>query len=34
VMDYMGERLYGFPEYLKRNKITIMEPPEFNTCSL
>jgi ferredoxin/flavodoxin len=34
VMDYMGERLYGFPEYLKRNKITIMEPSEFNTCSL
>ena len=34
VMDYRGERLYGFPEYLKRNKITIMEPPEFNTCSL
>jgi ferredoxin/flavodoxin len=34
VMDYMGERLYGFPEYLKRKKITIMEPPEFNTCSL
>jgi ferredoxin/flavodoxin len=34
VMEYRGERLYGFPEYLKRNKITIMEPPEFNTCSL
>ena len=34
VMDYRGERLYGFPEYLKRNKITIMEPPEFKTCSL
>jgi ferredoxin/flavodoxin len=33
VMEYRGERLYGFPEYLKRNKITIMEPPEFNTCS-
>jgi ferredoxin/flavodoxin len=34
VMEYRGERLYGFPEYLKRNKITIMEPPEFNSCSL
>ncbi|MFH1079843.1 MAG: flavodoxin domain-containing protein [Pseudomonadota bacterium] len=34
VMEYRGERLYGFPEYLKRNKITIMEPSEFNTCSL
>jgi ferredoxin/flavodoxin len=33
VMEYRGERLYGFPEYLKRNKITIMEPLEFNTCS-
>jgi ferredoxin/flavodoxin len=34
VMEYRGERLYGFPEYLKRNKITIMEPPELSTCSL
>jgi ferredoxin/flavodoxin len=34
VMEYGGERLYGFPEYLKRNKITIMEPPELKTCSL
>jgi ferredoxin/flavodoxin len=34
VMEYRGERLYGFPEYLKRNKITIMEPPEFKTCKL
>jgi Fe-S-cluster-containing hydrogenase component 2 len=34
VMEYRGERLYGFPEYLKRNKITIMEPPEFKTCSM
>jgi ferredoxin/flavodoxin len=34
VMEYRGERLYGFPEYLKRNKITIMEPPEFSTCNL
>jgi len=34
VMEYSGKRLYGFPEYLKRNKITIMEPPELSTCSL
>lgn len=34
VIEYRGERLYGFPEYLKRNKITIREPLEFNTCSL
>ena len=34
VMEYGGERLYGFPEYLRRNKITIMEPPELSTCSL
>jgi len=34
VMEYRGERLYGFPEYLKRNKIAIMEPSELNTCSL
>ena len=33
VMEYRGERLYGFREYLKRNNITIMEPPEFSTCS-
>ena len=33
VMEYRGERLYGFPEYLKRNKIVIMEPPEFTACS-
>ncbi|MFA5322839.1 MAG: EFR1 family ferrodoxin [Smithella sp.] len=33
VMEYRGERLYGFREYLKRNNITITEPPEFNTCS-
>jgi ferredoxin/flavodoxin len=32
VMEYRGVRLYGFPEYLKRNKITVMEPPEFSTC--
>lgn len=34
VMEYRGERLYGFREYLKRNKITIMEPPELGPCSL
>ncbi|MDD5170120.1 MAG: 4Fe-4S binding protein [Syntrophales bacterium] len=34
VMEYRGERLYGFPEYLRRNRITIMEPPEFQTCKL
>ncbi|MBN1365167.1 MAG: EFR1 family ferrodoxin [Syntrophaceae bacterium] len=33
VMEYSGERLYGFFEYLKRNNITIMEPEEFKTCS-
>lgn len=32
VMEYRGIRLYGFPEYLRRNGIIIMEPPEFNTC--
>ncbi len=34
VMEYRGARLFGFPEYLKRNKINVMEPPEFKTCSL
>jgi len=33
VMEYRGQRLYGFFEYLKRNNITIMEPEEFKTCS-
>ncbi len=33
VMEYRGERLYGFREYLRRNNITIMEPEEFKTCS-
>lgn len=32
VMEYTGKRLYGFPEYLRRRKITILEPPEFKTC--
>ncbi len=34
VMEYRGKRLYGFPEYLKRRKITILEPSEFQHCSL
>jgi ferredoxin/flavodoxin len=34
VMEYTGKRLYGFPEYLKRRKITILEPAEFQTCRL
>ena len=34
VMEYRGERLYGFPEYLRRNKIVILEPPEFKACKL
>jgi len=32
VIEYRGKRLYGFPEYLKRRRITIAEPPEFQTC--
>lgn len=34
VMEYRGERLYGFPEYLRRNKIVILEPPEFKACNM
>lgn len=34
VMEYRGKRLYGFPEYLKRRKITILEPREFQSCRL
>ncbi|HRS82455.1 MAG TPA: EFR1 family ferrodoxin [Smithellaceae bacterium] len=34
VMEYRGKRLYGFPEYLKRRKITILEPREFRSCKL
>jgi ferredoxin len=34
VMAYRGKRLYGFPEYLKRKKLNILEPLEFQTCSL
>ncbi|MCE5263767.1 MAG: 4Fe-4S binding protein [Deltaproteobacteria bacterium] len=34
VMEYGGKRLYGFPEYLKRKNIKILEPPELDACSL
>lgn len=34
VMEYLGKRLYGFPEYLRRNKLTILEPAEFQRCTL
>jgi ferredoxin/flavodoxin len=34
VIEYRGKRLYGFPEYLKRRKITILEPREFQHCKL
>ncbi|MDP2853892.1 MAG: EFR1 family ferrodoxin [Smithellaceae bacterium] len=34
VMEYRGKRLYGFPEYLRRKKLNILEPTEFQTCSL
>ncbi|MFO7569073.1 MAG: EFR1 family ferrodoxin [Smithellaceae bacterium] len=34
VIAYRGKRLYGFPEYLKRRHIAIIEPPEFQTCVL
>ena len=34
VMEYRGKRLYGFPEYLRRRKINILEPPEFQSCKL
>lgn len=34
VIEYRGKRLYGFPEYLKRRKITILEPAEFQHCKL
>lgn len=34
VMEYAGEKLYGFPEYLRRKKISILEPPELQTCRL
>ena len=34
VMEYTGKRLYGFPEFLRRNRITIREPEEFRACRL
>jgi ferredoxin/flavodoxin len=34
VMEYRGKKLYGFLEYLRRRKITILEPPECQTCKL
>lgn len=34
VMEYRGKPLYGFPEYLRRRGLVILEPPEFKTCSL
>lgn len=34
VMEYRGQRLYGFREYLKRKKLTIFEPAEFQSCRL
>jgi ferredoxin len=32
IIEYRGERLYGFPEYLRRKKLNILEPPEFQSC--
>src|SRR5512145_2171824 len=34
VMEYRGKRLYGFPEYLRRRKITVLEPAELAGCAL
>lgn len=34
VISYRGQPLYGFPEYLRRRKIAILEPPEFGHCAL
>lgn len=34
VMVYRGKRLYGFPEYLRRRKLTILEPVEFQGCKV
>ncbi len=28
VMEFMGKKIYGFPEFLRRNNITIKEPTE------
>lgn len=32
IIEYRGERLYGFPEYIRRKNLTIAEPPEFRRC--
>lgn len=32
IIEYRGERLYGFLEYLRRKKLTIAEPSEFQGC--
>lgn len=32
IIEYRGERLYGFPEYLRRKGLKIAEPPEFLKC--
>lgn len=34
VMEYGGKKLYGFPEYLRRRRLTILEPAEFQHCKL
>jgi ferredoxin/flavodoxin len=34
VMEYSGKRLYGFPEFLRRNNLKVMEPVELRTCRL
>ena len=34
VMAYGGKKLYGFPEYLRRRKLKVLEPPEFQHCRL
>jgi len=32
IIEYRGERLHGFLEYLRRKNLTIAEPPEFQKC--
>jgi ferredoxin/flavodoxin len=34
IIEYRGERLYGFLEYLRRKNLTIAEPREFRDCKL
>ena len=34
IMEYRGKHLYGFPEYLRRKKLNILEPADFRNCSL